>query len=344
MRALTKRLTVIVGLGCLLQWTTSVEGAPLIVPDNGTGTADIPHPLAEYISPDEVFIIIDGLPPGTTIELAPVLGGFTSVMESPGGSLGGTSSTFEAVIQWDVTGTGELSGFTRYLTLPLTGQWHMAPRTPGDPVQSFDADVFHMQGELYGNPDFCDLSFLAGTSNGLPSPGRKTLTELPDGDFWVDSFFDVTYQISFAGCPGSILEGMAGITTATIRLQAGETIPEPGADFNGDEHVDDNDLLVWNTYFGLVDPLGRPVQEIGDADEDCDIDGNDFLIWQRAVSSPLVASASSVNVPEPSSWLLVTVSLALCLTVRIFSSGNEANRPIRRANQTLTIGKRALDL
>ena len=39
-------------------------------------------------------------------------------------------------------------------------------------------------------------------------------------------------------------------------------------DFDGDVDVDDNDLLIWSTYFGLVDPIGRPVKEIGDADAD----------------------------------------------------------------------------
>ena len=53
----------------------------------------------------------------------------------------------------------------------------------------------------------------------MPSPGHTTLTRLPSGDFHVDSFFDVTYQIDFVGAPGSILEGLSGSTTATIRMQ-----------------------------------------------------------------------------------------------------------------------------
>lgn len=229
MRRLTRELATIICLGCLLQGTTAAEGGPLIVPDNGTGTADMPPPGAEYLSPDEVMMIIDGLPPGTTIELAPVLRDFTSVVESPGGSLGGTTSTFDAVIQWDVTGTGELSGFNRSLALLLSGEWHMGPRTLGDPVQSFPTDVFQMQGDLFGDPDFGKLSLRAGTDYGMPSPGQTTLTELPGGDFWVDSFFDVGYRIDFAGAPGSALANLAGITTATIRMQAGEPVPEPSA-------------------------------------------------------------------------------------------------------------------
>ena len=34
------------------------------------------------------------------------------------------------------------------------------------------------------------------------------------------------------------------------------------ADFDQDGNVDADDLAVWSTYFGLVDPLGRPVQKL----------------------------------------------------------------------------------
>ena len=44
---------------------------------------------------------------------------------------------------------------------------------------------------------------------------------MPSGDFNIDSFFDITYQIEFEGCPGSILEGMSGTTIDTIRIQQG---------------------------------------------------------------------------------------------------------------------------
>jgi len=98
---------------------------------------------------------------------------------------------------------------------------HTGPRNPGDPVQTFPADYYRFQGQLFGDPDFCTFNIIAGSDFGLPSPGQTILTELPTGDFAVDSFFDITYQIEFEGCPGSALEGMAGTTTATIRMETG---------------------------------------------------------------------------------------------------------------------------
>lgn len=198
-----------------------------IAADNGTGTATLPADCP-YISPDEVWELIDGLPPGTTIECDGPIEDFTSVSEVPGGTLGGTRSTADATLDCQITGTGTLTGFSRHIQIPVSAEIHWGPRNPGDPVQTFLADWYRLQGSIVGDPDFDLLAITAGTDYGLPSPGETTLTELPSGDFNIDSFFDITYQFQFVGAPGSVLEGLSGTTTATIRIvQGAPFVPAP---------------------------------------------------------------------------------------------------------------------
>jgi hypothetical protein len=92
-------------------------------------------------------------------------------------------------------------------------------------------------------------------------------------------------------------------TTGEVTLTSvGE--PMPG-DFNGDSAIDSGDLTVWRSAFGTA--VGA------DADNDNDSDGADFLTWQRRLGSGLPSVASSVAVPEPSTWGLL---MALFATFR----------------------------
>jgi hypothetical protein len=228
----------------LAAFGTSAAAAPCVVPDNLTGTADLPPAGCEYLAVDELFVIADGLPPGTTIAIDPILGDFFGSLQNPGGNLGGEIQTFNATLQMPMTGTGALAGFNRFIFMPLSCEVHSGPRTPGDAVQDFDTEMVQCQGQLFGDPDFDVLEIRAGNNFGLPSPGHTTLTRLgpPGSDFNVDSFFDVFYEIDFQGAPGSVLEGFSGTTTGDgqggnplpVKMSTGEPVatgcpatPEP---------------------------------------------------------------------------------------------------------------------
>jgi hypothetical protein len=208
----------------------TVAANPCVQPDS-SGTVFLPPvgPDCPYISPSEFHIIVDGLPAGTTIVVDARHAPFDTLRSTmPGGSLGGDIETFQSALHLHMEGTGALSGFLRNVSIVAGCETHTGPRVPGTSPQSFDTDMFRIQGQLPpGDPDFDLLRITAGTAFGMPSPGHTTLTQLPGGSWAVDSFFDITYRIDFVGHPGGALSGMSGSTTATIRMRTGDPVPPP---------------------------------------------------------------------------------------------------------------------
>ena len=71
--------------------------------------------------------------------------------------------------------------------------------------------------------------------------------------------------------------------------------------------MDNADLTAWRGGFGRT--TGATKLQ-GDADGDRDVDGRDFLVWQRQVSAPVAAA-----VPEPSGGAGAACVLgALCVS------------------------------
>jgi hypothetical protein len=85
----------------------------------------------------------------------------------------------------------------------------------------------------------------------------------------------------------------------TLRVLAASFLP---SDFDQDGDVDGDDFLLWQSGFPT---LSGATKFDGDADEDGDVDGDDFLIWQSEFPSPGVGAAASVTAPEPAALLLL---------------------------------------
>ncbi|MCC6492732.1 MAG: PEP-CTERM sorting domain-containing protein [Pirellulales bacterium] len=79
-------------------------------------------------------------------------------------------------------------------------------------------------------------------------------------------------------------------------------------DFSGDNTVDGDDLGLWISGFGLT---GQTDDANGDADLNGDVEGADFLIWQRQFGATAMAAASISAVPEPSTLALALFGLAV---------------------------------
>jgi hypothetical protein len=62
---------------------------------------------------------------------------------------------------------------------------------------------------------------LGGSDLAGPSPGHVDLTPVAGGKFQVDSFFDVSYSITYSGCVGGLLEGLDGTTDVeSVHMEA----------------------------------------------------------------------------------------------------------------------------
>ena len=200
--------------------------------DNGTGTTDFGDAYAFRA----MLIVSDGLPQQSNAdppsyykyELKNVQVTSLSVASSSTFP-GGTDVTFDGTVDLALEGFGILTGFNRtFAAVPFTNALIAeGPRTPGDPIQSFPTELIQLEIELPpGDPDFDLLRLRIGSSFGLPpSPGFTTLTDLGDGSFNVDSFFDVHYEIDFQGASGGALDGMGGITEAGAGMIQGVSVP-----------------------------------------------------------------------------------------------------------------------
>ena len=115
---------------------------------------------------------------------------------------------------------------------------------------------------------------------------------------------------------------IAQVRFSTTALPADQLLSNrvPG-DYNGDFFpggaVDSDDLAVWNQQLGAAGPFPM-VGDNADGDRDGDVDGGDFLLWQRGLNANSAGPFHAVPEPRAVGLMLVGVCQAIACCRRYF--------------------------
>jgi GH35 family endo-1,4-beta-xylanase len=160
-------------------------------------------------------------------------------------------------------------------------------------------------------------STLANVDWSLTDIGKmyEDMLGIEDWDGNPDNGWTTNYSVAdntelHVGADGSIdFTGFYGVYDVTIgdmtyaldltkgTVNYGLIVGPPSADFDLDGDVDGSDFLSWQRGFGTA---SNAAFAVGDADFDRDVDDADLTAWAAQVGS--AATAGSVAVPEPSGW------------------------------------------
>jgi endonuclease I len=119
-----------------------------------------------------------------------------------------------------------------------------------------------------------------------------------------EGIFSASYTLNFSDEDLSGATALGSLTlslTGTVEAAAVST-----ADFDSDGDVDGGDFLTWQRGFGTGTTL-----ETGDADNSGTVDEADLLIWQEQFGLEVGGLAGATAVPEPSTAGLMCVLIGL---------------------------------
>jgi hypothetical protein len=96
-----------------------------------------------------------------------------------------------------------------------------------------------------------------------------------------------------------------------IRVEAITAMPTEDADFDGDGDVDGEDFLIWQRGLGTGDNAD------GDANGDNMVDGADLTIWRDQFGPGTPATAAVAAIPEPGTLALAAAAILAAIVMAI---------------------------
>jgi hypothetical protein len=215
--------------------------------------------------------------------------------------------------------------FSHRTALFASGNPNPNPEAPGWEYYGLDTSYDQLtEMDHSGNPLTNGLGFHRFTATvsltdvtytvDLFADGINNVTGLPGVDATdvraavatANGFNDLRFGIPSGS--GSSANPLLAVDNVSLRLVTITAPPEDNADFDGDGDVDGRDFLTWQRGFGTPDALPAD----GDADNDFDVDGEDLAVWQGQYGEPVPPLGALTAVPEPASvTLLVAMGIVL---------------------------------
>lgn len=187
------------------------------------------------------------------------------------------------------------------------------------PAPTFSLDLFNLPAtagftagldldSIVGSGDTARLATNLATFNGASTlPAGASRSFLATLDTAAAGSFAASYTLNFSD---ENIVGAANLGSLTLTL-TGMVAAEPisTADFDGDGDVDGDDFLAWQRGLGSV---GSAELGDGDANGDQSVDGLDLLVWQNQFAA--AGATPAIAVPEPRN--LVEFAMGLIPLIR----------------------------
>jgi hypothetical protein len=154
-----------------------------------------------------------------------------------------------------------------------------------------------------GIPELEDRMVVDTTTTGTENSGRDIAFDAANNIHYVSSG-QARYRVLAPG----------GHTLATTTWNGTDydfafstvTSVEDDADFDQDGDVDGHDFLTWQRGLGAAGDLAD-----GDADGDGFVDGDDLQVWRDQFGTGSNPPATAI--PEPATWALAALAVLVCL-------------------------------
>ena len=254
-----------------------------------------------------------------------------------------------------VSGTGVTDGDHSLAITKPTAPWTWDARVvmTGDPLQALqdaladniddyvlEIDVTYVAADLPSDLFSIDMhvSFESNLDSWSQDWPHALITEPTDQTITVKiplNSFELTPGLTSANFHLGFGGGWSGEATVYVdRIALTDTtfVAPENADFDGDGDVDGQDFLVWQRGFGATGGLAQ-----GDADGSGEVDGADLAIWKSQFGTPggMATFNALSTIPEPGSCcLIVTVGIILCSRLRNFGCREMFNGPSQRIAQS----------